>query len=406
MPFIQDPQIRERITLPLLVLLGTNYIAMMGVGFVIPMLPIFARNLGASGFTLGLLVAGFSLSMGMVQPLAGSFSDSHGRKKFLCAGLVIFAVCGFGYNLTSSVLDITVVRFVQGIGAGMVFPVAMAYMADWAPPQYEGRYMALFNVSLMAGIGSGPVLGGILNDLFGIKAAFYGMGFASSLALLIVVIALPESRVSKVDKEGTPLLAVFRSILRDRRMRGVLLVRVSMMLAMVSSFVFLPVMMSEVLKASATMIGIVITLRTLVSASLQFPCGWLADRYNRVMLTIISVLSVAGIVSLLGFSTEVWQVMILFLLMGVGEALFLPTTSALAMEGGRSFGMGATMGVFNTALTLGMFMGSISAGLLIDQFGFGLAYALIAVMVAFTCLVSSPMMLKSAHTPGTLHATK
>lgn len=394
MAIIKDPHIRKRITFPLLVLLGANFIAMMGVGFVVPFLPIFARDLGASGFILGLLVAGFSLSMGVVQPLAGSFSDSHGRKKFLSAGLAIFAVCGFGYNLTSSVLDIMVVRFVQGIGAGMVFPVAMAYMADWAPPQYEGRYMALFNVSLMAGIGSGPVLGGILNDLFGIKAAFYGMGFASSLALLTVVIALPESRSRKVDKEDTPLLAVFRSIIRDRRMRGVLLVRASMMLAMVSSFVFLPVMMSEVLKASATMIGIVITLRTLVSASLQFPCGWLADRYNRVMLTIISVLSVAGIVSLLGFSTEVWHVMSLFLLMGVGEALFLPTTSALAMEGGQAFGMGATMGVFNTALTLGMFVGSISAGLLIDQFGFGVAYALIAAMVAFTCLVSSPMMLR------------
>ena len=394
MPFIQGPHIRERIKVPLLILLGTNFIAMMGVGFVIPFLPIFARDLGASGVAIGLLVAGFSLSMGVVQPLAGAFSDSHGRKRFLFAGLAIFAVCGFAYTFTDSVLDIMAVRFVQGIGAGMIFPVAMAYMADWAPPQYEGRYMGLFNMSLLAGIGSGPVLGGILNDLFGIKAAFFGMGFASTIALFLVMVALPESRARATDKESTPLLAVFRSIIKDGRMRGVLLVRVSMMLAMVSSFVFLPVMMSKVLQASSTMIGIVITSRTLVSAVLQFPCGWLADRYNRVILTIISVLSVAGIVSVLGFSTEVWHVMILFILMGVGEALFLPTTSALAMEGGQEFGMGATMGVFNTALTLGMFVGSISAGFLIDQFGFGLAYASIAGMVACTCLVSGVMMLK------------
>ncbi len=89
--------------------------------------------------------------------------------------------------------------------------------------------------------------------------------------------------------------------------------------------------------------------------------------------------------------------MILFLLMGVGEALFLPTTYAIAMEGGQGSGMGATMGVFNTALTLGMFVGSISVGFLIDQFGFGLAYALIAVVVAFRCLVISPMMLRHSH---------
>ena len=194
MPFIQNPQIRERIKLPILVLLGTNFIAMLGVGFVVPFLPIFATDLGASGVALGLLVAGFSLSMGVVQPLAGSFSDSHGRKRFLSAGLAIFAVCGFGYNMTDSVLDIMVVRFVQGIGAGMVFPVAMAYVADAAPEDYEGRYMGKFNMAMMAGVGLGPVVGGVLNDLFGIKASFYGMGAASAFGLVLSVIFLPEGQ--------------------------------------------------------------------------------------------------------------------------------------------------------------------------------------------------------------------
>jgi len=392
--FIQNANVGGRITVPLIILLGTNFIAMTGVGFVIPFLPLFARQLGASGFALGLLVAGFSLSLAVVQPFAGSFSDNYGRKRFLSAGLVIFAVCGFGYNWADSVTDIMVVRFVQGIGAGMVFPVVTAYMADWAPPQHEGRYMGLFNVSMMAGFGSGPIIGGILNDLFGIKAAFYGMGCASILALIIVVVTLPEARARKVNNENTRLFDVFRAIIKDRRMRGVLLVRMNMMVAIFSSFVFLPVIMSEELNTSATMIGVVITSRTLLSATLQIPFGWLADRYNRVMLTIISVLTVAILISLFGFSTMVWHVMILFILMGVAEALFLPTTSALAMERGHAFGMGATMGIFNTALTLGMFVGSISIGFLIDQFGFGLAYVIIAGIVAFTCLVGSPMMLK------------
>ena len=394
MSFIQNANVGGRITVPLIILLGTNFIAMTGVGFVIPFLPLFARQLGASGFALGLLVAGFSLSLAVVQPFAGSFSDNYGRKRFLSAGLVIFAVCGFGYNWADSVTDIMVVRFVQGIGAGMVFPVVTAYMADWAPPQHEGRYMGLFNVSMMAGFGSGPIIGGILNDLFGIKAAFYGMGCASILALIIVVVTLPEARARKVNNENTRLFDVFRAIIKDRRMRGVLLVRMNMMVAIFSSFVFLPVIMSEELNTSATMIGVVITSRTLLSATLQIPFGWLADRYNRVMLTIISVLTVAILISLFGFSTMVWHVMILFILMGVAEALFLPTTSALAMERGHAFGMGATMGIFNTALTLGMFVGSISIGFLIDQFGFGLAYVIIAGIVAFTCLVGSPMMLK------------
>ena len=366
---------------------------MMGVGFVIPFLPIFARDLGASGFELGLLFAGFSLSMGISQPLAGSYSDKYGRKKLLMIGLATFATCGFGYNLTDSVVDLTIVRLIQGLGAGMVFPVAMAYMADWAPKQYEGRYMGLFNVSMMAGIGSGPIAGGLLNDFFGIEASFIGMGCAATTSVILVAFFLPETSAYGKDKPNIPILQVFKSILLNPKMRGVLIMRMGMMFAMVPSFLFLPVIMSETLGASGTLIGIVITCRTLLSAFLQFPCGWLADRYNRSILTILSVVCASIVVSFFGYSTTLPQLMFVFILLGVFESLFMPTTSALAMESGQEFGMGSTMGVFNTALTLGMFIGSISAGFLVDQFGFGIAFLIIGSVVASFCLLSIPMLL-------------
>lgn len=383
---------------PLLTLLATVFISLMGVGFVVPFLPILAKDLGASGFALGLLMAGFSLSMGLFQPFAGFLSDRHGRKWFLVAGLAIYTLCGFGYTLVNSVLDITILRFIQGAGAAAVFPVAMAYMGDWAPPEQEGRYMGVFNVAIMAGIGSGPLLGGVLNDSFGISAAFYAMGSASAVALLLALVVLPESRPGRAAQASVPLLTVFRSILADRKMRGVLLVRMSMMLGMVPTFVFLPVLMNEVMDASGIQIGIVITLRTLVSAALQFPFGWLADRYSRTALTLISILGTAAVVSWVGLSTQFWQVLVLFGLMGALEAIFMPATSAIAIEGGRFFGMGATMGVFNTAMNVGMFIGALGAGLLVDQFGFGLAFILIGAVMAFTGLLSGPML----RTPTTL----
>ena len=86
--------------MPIVVLLLSNYITMTGMGFVVPFLPIYARELGASGFDLGILVAGFSLAMGLCQPFAGSLSDKYGRKKFLMTGLAIFSACGFAYTIS------------------------------------------------------------------------------------------------------------------------------------------------------------------------------------------------------------------------------------------------------------------------------------------------------------------
>ena len=376
----------------LLTLMATIFIALMGVGFVIPFLPVLASDLGASEFALGVLAAVFALSMGLSQPLAGSLSDRYGRKRFLLVGLGIFSVCGFAYTVASSVLDITAIRFIQGVGAGMVFPVAMAYMGDLAPSEYEGRYMAAFNVSLLAGIGSGPLLGGILKDTFGISAAFYAMGSFGALALLLALLVLPESRPGQMSPKSESILRVFRSILADRRMRGILLVRMGVMLAIFPSFVFLPVLMTDVMGASGTQIGVVITVRTLLSAALQFPFGWLADRYSRLLLTLVSILGMAAAVSGFGLSTQFWQTMLIFTAMGVMEAAFMPTTSAMALEGGRTFGMGSTMGVFNTAMNGGMFFGALAAGLLVGWFGFGPAFLIIGVAVAFIGLAAAPMM--------------
>ncbi|MCI0820193.1 MAG: MFS transporter, partial [Chloroflexi bacterium] len=70
------------------------FIALLGLGIVIPLLPIYADGLGASGIMIGLMVAGFSISRGVLQPLVGSMSDKHGRKRFLVAGLLIYSVVG------------------------------------------------------------------------------------------------------------------------------------------------------------------------------------------------------------------------------------------------------------------------------------------------------------------------
>ena len=85
----------------------------------------------------------------------------------------------------------------------------------------------------------------------------------------------------------------------------------------------------------------------------SYPLGWLADRHSRVVMTVASVFGMAAAVSLVGLATQFWHVLLLFGLLGVNEALFMPASSAMILEDGRSHGMGATMGLFNTAIVYG-----------------------------------------------------
>ena len=374
-------------------LLVSLFIAIVGIAFVIPFLPILAVDYGANGFELGLIMASFSISMAITQPIVGLFSDRHGRKLFLLAGLAIYSLTGFAYVLSSSVIDMSLIRLIQGVGGGLVFAVSMAYVGDLAPEEHEGRYMGMYNVAMFGGFGCGPLIGGILKDAFGMNASFIGMGVLGAMAFVSILLFLPESRTTNNSEEQQESIgSAFAGILSETRMVGIFIIRLAVMFSMVPSFIFLPILLTDVMQARATQIGLVITSRTMVTAALQYPFGWVADRYNRVLLTISSLFGMSIVVSLLGLSQELWHAFILFTLLGVMEAIFQPTNSAMILEGGRSHGMGTTMGIFNMAMSIGMFIGSLGAGVLIDAFGMQAGFMIVASVVLCSTFVSWPLI--------------
>ena len=101
------------VKLRVFILLGSMFIAIVDIAFVVPFLPVLASELGATGVALGLIMAAFSISSSVTQPLAGYFSDKLGRKRFLALGMAIYSIGGFLYVAGSSVTDIVLVRFLQ-----------------------------------------------------------------------------------------------------------------------------------------------------------------------------------------------------------------------------------------------------------------------------------------------------
>ncbi|MFO8113381.1 MAG: MFS transporter, partial [Desulfosalsimonadaceae bacterium] len=87
----------------LFTILSAIFIVFVGMGIIVPILPIYAAELGASGFALGVIIAGFALSGGILQPFVGDLSDRHGKKGFLIAGLFIFGLTGYTYTFAESV---------------------------------------------------------------------------------------------------------------------------------------------------------------------------------------------------------------------------------------------------------------------------------------------------------------
>ena len=102
------------------------FAAVTGVGIVVPLLPVYAHDLGASGLYIGLIFGAFSLSRTFFLPYFGRRSDKKGRKPFIVAGLFSYAVISVAFILSTGVESLIVIRFVQGITSAMIMPVVQA----------------------------------------------------------------------------------------------------------------------------------------------------------------------------------------------------------------------------------------------------------------------------------------
>ncbi|MFP3928555.1 MAG: MFS transporter [Desulfobacteraceae bacterium] len=376
----------------LITLLGAIFIALMGIGIIAPLMPIYASRLGATGVGLGLMVAGFSISRGVLQPFVGRASDSYGRKRFLVAGLLIYALAGVTYAFAHTVEHLVIIRIFHGVGSAMVIPIAMAYIGDLAPVGQEGRYMGMLNIALFSGVGGGPIIGGIFLDTLGMSSAFYAMALFSALAVLLVVLFLPPRGPEQSAQDSLRLSAAFKEMAKDIRILGMLLSRMATMLILVPSMAFLPILMTRFMEATGIEVGIVVASRTLINAGLQRPFGRMVDNHSKVALLVSGSLLVSCAVSLVPLAGSLGELIVLFAAMGVGEAVVWPTLGALAVEGGRRYGQGSVMGVFNMAMSAGVLLGSMGAGAVMDLLGLSHAFFMTGAFLAAATVAAAFMI--------------
>jgi MFS family permease len=274
----------------------------------------------------------------------------------------------------------------------MIIPMAMAYIGDMSPQGEEGKYMGMLNIALFSGIGGGPILGGFFLDLWGQNSAFYAMAALSMVSMLMVAVLLPEQVKSEKKADYGPMRTVFRRMLHSKRVMGMLLSRMATMIIMIPSIAFLPLLMKEFMDATGTEIGIVVASRTLVNAILQTPFGRWADYWHKNKIIFIGSSIISAGIFAVPFAGGLLQLVLLFMLIGVGEAVVWPALGALATEEGRYYGQGSMMGVFNMAMSAGLFVGAMGVGSLVDFIGLAWAFYITALFL-FACTVAAVAMI-------------
>src|SRR5215217_4972689 len=186
------------------ILMITAFIDMVGPFMVLPLLPFYAKSLGAGGLVVGTLISSFAVAQLISAPMWGRFSDAHGRRPALIVGLtasvLAYIIFAFALSLPHPLFFLFLSRIVQGAGGGTV-SVIQAYVADATAPEERAKALGWLSAATNAGVAIGPLLGS-LSHTWGDK----GPGlFAAGLCAINMVFAaryLTESRDMKEAAES------------------------------------------------------------------------------------------------------------------------------------------------------------------------------------------------------------
>ncbi|MFP7492312.1 MFS transporter [Terribacillus saccharophilus] len=175
----------------MIILLSNIFIAFLGVGLVIPVMPSFIDVMHLSGKTMGYLVAAFAGAQLILSPFAGRWVDRYGRKKLITAGLFLFALSELLFGLATHVSLLYVSRILGGISASFIMPGVTAYVADITTNKERPKAMGYISAAISTGFIIGPGIGGYVAE-YGIRAPFYAAAIIAFIACFLSIFILKE----------------------------------------------------------------------------------------------------------------------------------------------------------------------------------------------------------------------
>ena len=178
------------------------------------LLPRLSHDFNVSAGEISSLITAATAAIALTAPFTGALADVLGRKRLITAAMFAIVVPTLLMTLASSVPQLVVLRFVQGLLVPPIFTVTVAYIGDEWPPGEVTRVAGLYTAGSSIGGFCGRLIPGLVTDLLDWRAAFAANALLTIAVAIAVAFMLPRER-HFVRSEG--LLASSRQILTHLR---------------------------------------------------------------------------------------------------------------------------------------------------------------------------------------------
>lgn len=351
------------------ILFLTVFIDLLGFGLVIPILPTYAVELGASSFEVGLVMAVYALMNFIFSPFWGTVSDRYGRRPVIAFTVGITAVAFLLLAHAHSLALLFAARMLAGIGSANI-AASQAYITDITPPQGRAKALGLIGAAFGLGFIFGPPVGGFLKEYQGMAAVGYAAMALSMLNLLLILLFLPESLR---EKDGTtkleikPVTQAVRA-LRNERFRDLFLTSFIYITAFSMMQITVALLWEEHYGLSEAKVGYMFAAIGLASALVQGTMvGWLARTFGEARLMVHgSVIMGLGLLSI-PYVPDAYFVPLAFVpiaMLALANGCLMPSITSLLSRNATEKEQGQVLGLNQSFGSLARIAGPTMGGVL------------------------------------------
>lgn len=357
-----------------------------------PLLPIFAASLGANDAFLGLIVS-ISTCTGMVlKPLIGAFSDLFGQRLLMLVGTTFFMVMPFSYQFIHTPTQLAYVRIIHGLATAIYGPVTLAYVVQQSP-KYIAERLGWFSIARGAGYIVGPIAASWLLLKLEPTHVYTITGFLSIFAF-VPIMGLKESLVPQesIPVEMPPQMSWFRQVWQTLSLGGrnystwlVGSLQAIMYIALYAVKAFLPVYAVSQ-EINIAMIGSLFALQEIIHLLLKPWGGKIGDRQGYILIVSFGLILLGLALSILIYTKNYLCFLVTFIVMGLAQALIIPSVVAFLSKRTDYNSMGATLGFVGTLTNAGKVAGPIITGILMNWLDYSLTFRFIGIFLVLVAI--------------------
>jgi MFS family permease len=305
----------------------TTVIAMTSL---LPFLPLYVEQLGISGHAAivqwsGIAYSATFLAAALVAPLWGRLADRYGRKSMLVRAsigmFVATALMGMAHSIWQLILLRAFAGLAGGYGSGSIILIATQ-----TPRQRSGWALGLLSSGLMAGNLAGPIIGGLLPPLVGIRGTFWLSAGAIFVTFILTAFLIIEDRPAKHERKERSSIR-WSDIPEKRQLVTMLTTAMLLMLAIMSIEPILTIYVSQLIRNPShltLLAGIILSASSLGSILSAAWLGKIADKVGYLNIVLAGLVVSALLLVPQAFVTSPMQLIALRFFMGLALGGLLP----------------------------------------------------------------------------------